>query len=95
MHGIKQLALSRKLWIVVLSCWLTMGFVSIAHSQQHVLASDMECHLCFTSFHHTPFIASDSLTPLPVIQSYFVIVHKQTVCFSKQPLTISNRGPPL
>ena len=82
-RGIKQLALSRKLLVVVLSCWLFMGFVSNVHSHQYALASDIECQLCLTSFHHTPFIVSDGLTLLPIVKSCFVIVHNQTICLTK------------
>ena len=97
-HNIKQLAQQRWLWIIVLTVWLFFVNMSIVHAQQHDFSkkttNDYQCHLCVNNFNHTPFVLSDNLTIIPLIQSSFIVAPPIQGIISVHQLTIGNRDPP-
>ncbi len=93
-HNIRQLAHNRWLWSLLLIIWLFILSVSIVHTQQHVLTTDIQCQLCVSSFNHTPFIGTNPFH-LTVNTQQQLVIDIPVFSLAKQPpTTFYNRGPP-
>jgi len=93
-HKIKQLAQQRLVWILLLSVFLSYSTISLVHAQKHTLVHDHQCKVCLTSFNHAPFILSDHLSFIPVIQDSFIVEQAYISIITTFKLITGNRGPP-
>ncbi len=93
-HNLRQLAHQRGLWAVVLVIWLFTASVSLTHSQEHFFSNDNQCQLCLSSFNHTPFIASITISLSVIIQHSIFIVLPVLLADKQPPAIFYNRGPP-
>ncbi len=82
-------------WLVALCIWLASVGISTHHLQEHIFLDDSECQLCISNFKHTPFIISDDVPFLSYNTVYFKVKLVTYYHQSSQPLTVSNRDPPI
>lgn len=94
-HKIVQLTQSRLVNILLFSIWLFSASISMVHAQEHILSTDNSCQICLSNFNHTPFIHSNNVFIVPLIQNSFVEVKLNTFIAACYQLNIGNRDPPI